>query len=820
MDGKLVLVFGFPAVQTLGTMVNERLKEGKENAPAELPAPSACCASWLGTVQKTLISLPYACGGIMGFWRMRRFFYILAATVMAIALALWLGNRFALHTADVDLHNRARAAAYVWGNHLETYANELADARKGIPFPLSAFNDLNRHAPAENVFDFKIFDTDGRILISKFNPERPLNRGVVYKDTSIVQRVARTGQSEITFVTKDGENGQVRHYAEVFHPLVRGGNVIGVYEVYMDVTDAAEDIQSLYRHLVLTVGLLIAALMLIPFAVGLFFWFQLKKTAQNLDLARQQAEEAEEAEKIKSAFLANMSHEIRTPMNGVIAMAELLEQTSLSFEQRSVTATITSSAVALLSIINDILDFSKIEAGKMKVRPEPFDLLALVEDVACLFSPSAASKEVEICVESVLVAPVYVHGDSARLRQCLLNVVGNAVKFTPRGHVHITVDRNKSGLLLIKVADTGVGIPEDKLDHVFEEFSQIDDTDTRQFEGTGLGLAITLRLVRLMGGTLSAHSQAGTGSTFEILVPMPDTAVPVADASFWQTARRALSGVKVLVAERDPSTRSALGQMLNNLGIRPVLAATVAECVALSRHAHVDGDAFDLLLLDYGLSDLAVDGLLAHRQTQGAITLPPAIMTLRADRNLAKSEITAMGFANVLRKPLTLETTARALCETLGRQLEHDGPSSENGAATENTLLGKRILLAEDNATNQLVIQKLLGKSGATIHIASNGQEAVDLFCRLKPDVVLMDVSMPLMNGYDATRMIRTIEARGARDAVPIIALTANAMAEDRLACLNAGMSDFLSKPVRRAKLLAKLAKWSDDTQAPHSRRA
>lgn len=748
---------------------------------------------------------------------MRRFFYILSASVAAMALGLWLGNAFAQDTANRDLKSRAENAAEIWLNHLEEYEISLLTVLDGNPAANTTMEEIERLARAENVFDFKIFDKFGRPVLALTGEEnmRP-DRDTAYDPMEDSQplNVLATGRSVTELVTHSTKPGYPRHFAEIYRPILREGRVVGVYEVYMDITRAAEDTQQLYRQVVLSVGLLIAALMLIPFAVGLVFWFQLKTTARNLDQARQQAEEAE---RIKSAFLANMSHEIRTPMNGVIAMSELLEQSELTMEQRSMTSTITSSAVALLAIINDILDFSKIEAGKMTVRPEPFDLLGLIEEVATLFSPAAAARSVEVCVESVLDPPLYVRGDSARLRQCLLNVVGNAVKFTPAGHVHIWLNRTDDGQIAIKITDTGVGIPEDKLDHVFEEFSQIDNTDTRRFEGTGLGLAITLRLVRLMGGTMTARSRAGAGSVFEMRLPMPAVPPPPAELTFWREALAGLVGARVLVVEDLDVTRSALRTMLAGLGAKPATARTGQDALDLFETYRRQGTPFDIGLIDCGLPDTSGDKLLQALKTRYGDATPPFVLMLRADRELTNDALRQIGFIAALRKPLILEQFTRVLSGALGHDLDRQD-RSDHSLPQMSALEGKFVLLAEDNATNQLVIRKLLARSGLRLEVARNGQEAVDMYSRLGPDLVLMDVSMPVMNGYDATRHIRTIEARGARNAVPIVALTANAMAEDRTTCMDAGMSDFLSKPVRRAELLAMLAKWLNEE--PAARRA
>ncbi len=740
---------------------------------------------------------------------MHRIVYIVSACVFALAISLWLGNRLALDAARQDLVSRAEERASIWLHHAEGEYTGLRALLDGNPTSPMARDRLWQMARDEGVLEFRIFDSRGQPVFSLNGPTRLPHKNDAGSNAG---KVLRTGKAVTEIVASDSA---ARRYAEIYSPVRFNGEIRGVYEVYIDITRASEAIAKLYSHLVLSVALLISTTMLIPVATGLYYWVQLKKTAAGLDHARKRAEEAE---RIKSAFLANMSHEIRTPMNGIIAMSELLEQGTLNPEQRSMTSTISSSAVALLAIINDILDFSKIEAGKMLVHSEPFDPIKLVEEVATLFSPAAAAKGVEICVESVLEMPLMVMGDSTRLRQCLLNVIGNAVKFTAMGHVHIWLNRSEDGQIVVKVTDTGVGIAEDKLDHIFEKFSQIDSTHTRRYDGTGLGLAISLRLVRLMGGSLSARSRPGVGSVFELRLPLPGTEAPPGKVAFWRMARRDLSGKRILLTDASAVTCAALRTVLGGMGLRPVVARNGEEALSLGRTYAQQGTIFQLALLSDELPDMTATALAdALRRSLGPES-PGCLLMLRADRDVPMETLEEHGFVGALRKPLLQETLASELCRTQSPLQIGKSPVPPRATSRVPDFSARRILLAEDNATNQLVIRKLLAGTGVTLRIAANGAEAVTSYINDPPDIVLMDVSMPVMNGYEATRRMRELEETSAVPGVPIIALTANAMAEDRAACLEAGMSDFLAKPVRRIELLEMIARWLD--AVPQERRA
>lgn len=739
---------------------------------------------------------------------MARTLIVIILTLLALVACLWQGNRLALDTSEKELMMRAEMSARIWVRHLSNQSNALDNILSSEQISSADEALITREMSADNVFRFKLYNTQGQLVLES-GPDESLKLHNDISSTTLGEGSgvmhALASQKPVTQVFFGTDAKTPARYAETYHPIIRDGTLVGVFELYTDVTEEAREIQPLFRNLVLSVGLLIASAMFIPLIFLVVFWMKLEKSNSHLIVSRQKAQDAE---RTKAEFLANMSHEIRTPMNGVIAMAELLEQSDLDDEQRSLTRTITQSSVALLSIINDILDFSKVEAGKMRVHNEPFDLLSLVQDAAALFSPAAATKSVEIVVECTITPPYFAMGDSARLRQCLLNVVGNAVKFTPEGHIHIWIGHTDIGHVSIKISDTGLGIPEDMLDHIFEEFAQIEDGRTRRFEGTGLGLAITLRLAHLMGGSLTARSRYGHGSVFEFRFPFEQVAPPEKEALLWSESLKALSGRRVLVVEDLEVNRRALRSVLGFFDMKPVFARDGAGAQSLLAALMRQRTPPDLCLIDDSLPDIESEALRAALcRLTGAATMPSVLM-IGAGKDVSSESLEALGFLTAIRKPLDAHALASVLCSAVGVTSTVDTAVQPAELAQDMPLAGKTILLAEDNATNRLVIEKLLARSGVTLKMAHNGQQAVEQFENLQPDLVLMDVSMPVMNGYEATEAIRRYEHLNALAPCPIVALTANALPEDRLSCTEAGMSDFLPKPVRRAELLNTLNDW------------
>lgn len=566
---------------------------------------------------------------------------------------------------------------------------------------------------------------------------------------------------------------------------------------------------------------------------------EMKRREAELERLVQRAEAADRA---KSEFLANMSHEIRTPMNGVLGMAELLAKSDLDTRQKTFTDVIVKSGNALLTIINDILDFSKIDAGQMKLRKVLFDPVEAVEDVASLLSSTASEKDIELAIRIDPSVQHMVVSDAGRFRQIITNLVGNAVKFTETGYVLIELAEQtlEAGevLLTIRVQDTGIGIPSDKLASIFDKFSQVDSSSTRRHEGTGLGLAITVGLVGIFAGSINVESAVGEGTLFTVKLPLEaaalrgnkSTALPAAD----------LSGARVLVIDDNEINRQILSEQLSQWGYDSYAAESGAAGLAIIEQAAELGVVIDTVILDYhmpGMNGIDVARQIRYDdrlQDMGIVFLTSMDMVVGDDSLLNDMNVQAHlmkpARAKLLRSTLgeivrasRLQRRERLLTEQQyeAKQAACPSPSALKSElrkpvakvvtpAVASTL---DVLVAEDNDVNQIVFSQILQGTGLRFSIVNNGKKAVAAWEEHNPAVILMDVSMPVMNGHQATQLIREREAEaGDGRHVPIVGVTAHAQESDRERCLEVGMDDYVSKPISPELLEAKLKQWLGET--------
>ncbi len=545
--------------------------------------------------------------------------------------------------------------------------------------------------------------------------------------------------------------------------------------------------------------------------------------AVNMERSSALRQKAETLSRLKSEFLASMSHEIRTPMNGILGMAELILGTQPNPQVEGYARIIINSGESLMTIIDDILDFSKIEAGKMVLDPMPVDMLELADEITRLYSVKARDKALELAVRYVPGTEQFVYADPVRLRQILGNLISNAIKFTEKGHVTLTISEEKSEgkvadeiKLRFMLEDTGIGLSKEACGKIFEKFMQADSSTTRRFGGTGLGLSISQSLIAMMNGEIGVESTEGQGSVFWFTVTCRRNSKEYRSLS----KPPVLRDIKVLVVDDFAVIRQLVTEQLTQMGMRCQSAENAKTALAMMHQASAEMDPFQLVLIDYLMPEIQGDMLASMINDYPDLRSACLVMLTSAGSPLADEEFVKKGFSAYIPKPVETRGMARSLAMIWSRYQQGEtqqlirvdtgfSGNISTEAEKELTATGACVLVAEDNLINQVFIREILEEMGCVCTIVANGKDAVQEVQNKPYDLILMDCLMPVMDGFDATRIICRLKSEGqVRATLPIIALTANAMKGDRERCLSAGMDEYISKPVRKKELKNVVSSW------------
>lgn len=761
---------------------------------------------------------------------MPRFDYLLANTkalytVIALGVIgiLLAGSVILDRTATEMVKREAERNGHAWSRYVGAQMPHLGAIAKGTPPSVSDILFLSAMRHFGDVFRFKLFDSNGRLaLVSDDLTVPAIPDGDVLTHNPRAASVLASGNaySQVEDGSKNPDRPDV--YVETYVPVIVNGRTEAVVELYVDQTLHAAQVR---REFVIF-GFEIVAIVII--AVGLPLLALIAATrslrAQKADLEIQR-DRAQASERAKAEFLANMSHEVRTPLNGVLGMAGLILDTRLSDVQRQYTETIVQSGEALLGILNDILDFSKIEAGKLVIEPRAFQIVPMLDSTVELFALRAHAKNLEIPTYIDADIPESLIGDEGRIRQIMLNLISNAIKFTEDGGIAVEVSvsvldaRNDRTVLHFAVTDTGIGIPDDKLESIFKQFEQADGSTTRQYGGTGLGLAICKNLVTLMGGEIGVEQRPEGGSVFWSTVPFER---PEAPESWSRDLAQSLNGRRVLVVDDNAVNRLVFERQLSALGANVTVATGAESAVRKIGQDNSGGVPFDLIIIDHMMP--GTDGLdLAEiiRALPGSEDVRLVLSSSSGQFN-SNAAVHKHGFDAALPKPLRPGALIRCIGEldnaapasrteqSLAAQAPPPDEMPDGTPAADGVL---RILVAEDNQINQMLITSLLKTKGYVIDLADNGAEAVDMLRSQPYDIVLMDIQMPELDGIAATRIIRAMDC--AKADIPIVAVSAHAMQSNRNEALGAGMNDYLTKPIDKNELFEKVARWAPSRAMP-----